>query len=111
MVNVNPTNLKLIGRSTFLILSHVNDIVSRNEWKNKYGKTKPIKYANANAILFSAMRFVRKLEKTGQTPEVPLCIIRVLETLRQKKCISWEETFFILENEGFENYLQRVLSS
>ncbi|MBA7605606.1 N-acetylmuramic acid 6-phosphate etherase [subsurface metagenome] len=111
MVNVNPTNLKLIGRSTFLILSHVNDIVSRNEWKNKYGKTKPIKYADANAILFSAMRFVRKLEKTGQTPEVPLCIFRVLETLRQKKCISWEETFFILENEGFENYLQRVLSS
>jgi len=37
MTNVNPSNLKLVGRATFLIMSHVNDIISGNRWKVQYG--------------------------------------------------------------------------
>ncbi len=32
MTNVSPSNLKLIGRATFLIQSHVNDALSRPGW-------------------------------------------------------------------------------
>ncbi|MDH5384959.1 MAG: hypothetical protein OEY18_09645, partial [Candidatus Aminicenantes bacterium] len=38
MTNVNPSNLKLIGRATYLIMSHVNDTLSQNEWVQKHGK-------------------------------------------------------------------------
>jgi len=83
MTHVNPSNLKLIGRATFLIMSHVNDTISNEEWTQKYGKLQPITYAEANAILFDAMEFV--LEHGGQISEVELSIIRVLEALRKKK--------------------------
>ena len=32
MTNVSPSNLKLIGRATFLIQSHVNDVLARPDW-------------------------------------------------------------------------------
>jgi len=69
MTNVNPSNLKLIGRATHLIFSHVNDHV-------------PITYAEANAVLFDAIDFLA--DREGQTGEVELSIIRILETFRRK---------------------------
>src|SRR5512140_3231327 len=36
MTNVSPSNLKLIGRATFLIQSHVNDALNRPGWVRAY---------------------------------------------------------------------------
>ena len=105
MTNVNPSNLKLIGRATHLVMSHVNDTVSKEGWIQQSGKTDPITYAQANAVLFEAMDFVAR--KEGQTSEVELSIIRILEALRKKSFTSWEEAFTISESAGLENYLEK----
>jgi hypothetical protein len=103
MTHVNPSNLKLIGRATSLILSHVNDTLSRKEWKEKYGHTESVSYAEANAVLFDAAAFLSGRE--GQTAEVELSIIRILEVLRTANALSWEEAKQIAGRDGLENYL------
>lgn len=105
MTNVNPSNLKLIGRATYLIMSHVNDAVLQDEWIEKNGKTEPLTYAQANAVLFEAMDFVSK--QGGQTSEVELSIIRILESLRKKSSINWEEAFSVAESVGLERFLEK----
>ncbi|MBN1223974.1 MAG: hypothetical protein JXB23_12065 [Candidatus Aminicenantes bacterium] len=106
MTNVNPSNLKLIGRATSLIISHVNDVLSQQEWIQKYGGKEPITYAEANAVLFAALDFVAA--HGSQTSEVELSIIRILESLRTKECISWEAALSIATSDGLENYLERL---
>jgi N-acetylmuramic acid 6-phosphate (MurNAc-6-P) etherase len=91
MTNVNPSNLKLIGRATHLIHSHVNDHV-------------PITYDEANAVLFDAIDFLK--ERGRQTSEVELSIIRIMETFRKKRGISWDKALLIAETEGLEQYLK-----
>jgi N-acetylmuramic acid 6-phosphate (MurNAc-6-P) etherase len=105
MTNVNPSNLKLIGRATYLIMSHVNDVVSREDWIKKNGKTEPISYAQANAVLYEAMDFVSKC--CVLTSEVELSIIRILDAQRKKNYISWEEALSIVETIGLERYLEK----
>ena len=85
MTNVSPSNLKLIGRATFLIQSHVNDALGRPDWIRLQGRRKPITYGEANAVLFDEIAFVKgHPEMAGQTAEVALSIIRILESFRQK---------------------------
>jgi hypothetical protein len=91
MTHVNPGNLKLIGRATFLILSHVLGQVS---------------YAEANEVLFDAIEYGKRAGKTGQNAEVGLSIIRILEALKRHSFISWEEAEAILEAQGLEKYLE-----
>ncbi len=104
MTDVNPSNLKLIGRATYLIMSHVNDTISQEEWMRKYGKIELTSYDEANAVLFEAMEYVAK--KGGQISEVALSIIRILEAFRQKKHITWEDALHIAETQGLESYLE-----
>ncbi len=105
MTNVNPSNFKLIGRATFLIMSHVNDVVSRDEWIDRNAKTEPVTYAQANAVLFEAIDFVSK--QGGETSEVELSIIRILESLRKKGSGSWEKALSVAETVGLEKYLEK----
>jgi len=107
--NVNPNNLKLIGRATYLIQSHVNDILSRPQWVKLYGFQEPISYGEANAVLFEAMGFLKdKQRDAGQTPEVALSIIRILESLRLKEGLSQEYALYIVERIGLSRYLSNV---
>lgn len=109
MTNVSPSNLKLIGRATFLIQSHVNDVLSQPDWVKFHGLRKPISYGEANAVLFEAIRFLKgKKQKAGQTAEVALSIIRILESLRLKKGISSEEAFSIVQKTGLSRYLSNA---
>lgn len=109
MTNVSPSNLKLIGRATYLIQSHVNDMISRPEWVKRYGIRKPISYGEANAVLFEAIGFLKdKQQEGGQTAEVALSIIRILESLRLQKGISLEEAFMIVKDKGLSKYLAGV---
>jgi N-acetylmuramic acid 6-phosphate (MurNAc-6-P) etherase len=105
MTHVNPSNLKLIGRATYLIKSHVNDIISTEEWSQKYGETDPITYTEGNAVLFEAMEFVA--EQGGQISEVELSIIRMLEALKNKQFISWDEAVLVQKDIGLESYLEQ----
>ncbi|MFQ6069821.1 MAG: hypothetical protein ACE5LC_04765 [Candidatus Aminicenantales bacterium] len=105
MTNVNPTNLKLIGRATHLILSHVNDVLSSEEWIKKYGKRKAVTYAEANAVLFDAMDFVS--QKEVEKSEVELSIVRIIEALKRKRFVSWEEALLVSEATGLEFYIEK----
>ncbi len=111
MTNVSPSNLKLIGRATYLIQSHVNDTLSRPQWVKLYGVREPISYEEANAVLFEAIRFLKdKTEEAGQTAEVAFSIIRVLESLRLKRNFSNAEILDIVKTTGLSQYLGRVTS-
>lgn len=104
MTNVSPSNLKLIGRATSLIQSHVNDTLSQPEWVHKHGPKQLLTYAQANAVLFEAMDFVA--EQGGQTSEVALSILRILEASRQNRFLSWQEALRTAQDPGLEAYLE-----
>ncbi len=111
MTNVSPSNLKLVGRATYLIQSHVNDILSRPQWVKLYGFQKPISYGEANAVLFDAIAFLKyKKREAGQTAEVALSIIRILESLRLKEGLSQEGALDIFRQKGLSRYLSTVTS-
>lgn len=111
MTNVSPSNLKLIGRATYLIQSHVNDILSRPQWVKLYGFQNPISYGEANAVLFETIGFLKdKKQEEGQTAEVALSIIRILESLRLKEGLSQEYALYIVKRIGLSRYLSNVTS-
>jgi N-acetylmuramic acid 6-phosphate (MurNAc-6-P) etherase len=106
MTNVSPSNLKLIGRATYLILTHANDVISRPDWAGRVGRVQPITFAEANAVLLDAIDYVRS-EAMGQTAEVALSIIRILEALQRRRAVGWDEARAILDGEGLAAYLMR----
>jgi hypothetical protein len=109
MTNVSPSNLKLIGRATFLIQSHVNDTLNRPQWVRTLGRRKPISYGEANAVLFDSISHLKgKREMTGQPAEVGLSIIRILESLKQKRGLTSDEALKILRNTGLSAYLSAL---
>lgn len=111
MTNVSPSNLKLIGRATYLIQSHVNESLKKPEWIKKYGLRSPITYGEANAVLFDSIAFLKdKQETAGQTAEVALSIIRILESLRQKRGVSNEEALNLVQTVGLADYLRKILN-
>ncbi|MCX7973886.1 MAG: hypothetical protein N3B16_05230 [Candidatus Aminicenantes bacterium] len=105
MTTVNPSNLKLIGRATHLILSLVNDTLNSAEWTQKYGPTAPLTYAEANALLFDCLE--NQECRQSDRSEVELSIVRALESLRLKKFISWGKAIQLVEDQGLETYLCR----
>ena len=106
MTNVSPSNLKLIGRATFLIQSHVNDILGTAEWVKANGGRDPVSYGEANAVLYDAIAYLRdQPSAAGQTAEVAVSIIRILESLRQKRGIGREEALELVRTVGLSKYL------
>ncbi len=104
MTSVNPGNLKLIGRATYLIMSHVNDIVSHKDWIDRFGVCEQVTFKEVNAVLFDAIDYMGR-KNLSQTAEVTLSIIRILEALKSEKYVSWDEAQSILENKGLDGYL------
>ncbi|MBK8975635.1 MAG: hypothetical protein IPM29_06890 [Planctomycetes bacterium] len=107
MTNVSPSNLKLFGRATFLVQSHVDDVLRQPTWIAEHGATAPITFAEANAVLFDALDWVRG-QGSGQTAEVALSIVRILESLRLRRAVSWSEARAIVEADGLAGYLLRL---
>jgi N-acetylmuramic acid 6-phosphate (MurNAc-6-P) etherase len=106
MTNVSPSNLKLIGRATFLIQSHVNDVLGRAEWVKAHGARNPVSYGEANAVLYDAIAYLKDRQaEAGQTAEVAFSIIRILESLKQKRGISHEEALGLVKSVGLITYL------
>ena len=124
MTNVSPSNLKLIGRATSLILTHVNDGVRRiNDSKDKdAAKLGEVAYNDANAVLYESIRFLAEQREAaakaasasssagssrdlGQTAEVALSIIRILEAVRRNAAVSCDEALAVMQKHGLARYL------
>ncbi len=110
MTGVNPGNLKLIGRATFLIFSLVNEALSAQNSDEKQGDKGLVSFKEANAVLFECMDN-RSDEETGPAPEVALCVIRMLEQRKGKRSPSWDEVRLILKEKGLEGYLEGDFST
>ncbi len=109
MTNVSPSNLKLIGRATYLIQSHVNDILKQPRWVKSQGLRNPLSYGEANAVLFDSIDFLKdKQKEAGQTAEVAFSIIRILESLRRKEGLSREKALAIVKDVGLDAYLREL---
>ena len=106
MTNVSPSNLKLIGRATYLIQSHVNDALGSPEWVRRNGLHPPLSYGEANAVLFECIRFLKdRKTPAGQTAEVALSIIHILECLRSGRAVPFESSLKIVETIGLRDFL------
>ncbi|HYA48784.1 MAG TPA: hypothetical protein VEG35_03710 [Burkholderiales bacterium] len=109
MTNVSPSNLKLIGRATYLIQSQVNDVLGRPSWAGAHGRRQPITYAEANAVLFDAIAYLKdKPKEAGQTAEVAFSIIRILESLKRGRGVTPAETLEIVRAAGLSAYLSAI---
>jgi N-acetylmuramic acid 6-phosphate (MurNAc-6-P) etherase len=109
MTNVSPSNLKLIGRATYLIQSHVNDVLARPEWVRANGAREPVSYGEANAVLYDSIAYLKDRQaEAGQTAEVALSIIRILESLRQKRGLDRAEALGIVKSVGLSDYLAKI---
>ena len=101
MTNVSPANLKLIGRATWLILTHANDFLSKYGFK--------LAYFQANAVLYECIQYAERTLDTGNISEVATSIVFILETIRRQSCVSWPEAKRTLANYGsLEKYLNTV---
>lgn len=105
MTNVNPSNLKLIGRATFLVMSHVNDVIAREDSTRRYGSQDNVTFEEVNAVLYDAIEFM-SAKNPDQTAEVALSIIRIIEALKNGKYVSWDDALSILAAKGLNGYLQ-----
>ena len=108
MTNVSPSNLKLIGRATYLIQSHANDVLTRPGWVKLHGTRPAVSYGEANAVLFDSIAYLKA--RSGQTAEVALSIIRILESLRRKQALNREDALAIVQKTGLSKYLSTVTS-
>ena len=106
MTNVSPSNLKLIGRATFLIQSHVNDVLGTAEWVKANGARGPVTYGEANAVLYDAIEYLKgRQAEAGQTAEVAFSIIRILESLKQKRGVDRADALALVKSVGLSSYL------
>lgn len=105
MTAVQPSNLKLYGRATFLIQSHVNAVLASDKWKAANGERAPVGYADVNAVMFDAADWRRANTTQASAPEVELSIVRILESLRLRRGISWAEANTLLQQRKLDDYL------
>ncbi|CDW79218.1 UNKNOWN [Stylonychia lemnae] len=100
MSNVRAGNLKLVGRATYLTLSHVNQNLK------KMNESTQITYSEANAVLFDVMDYLSKNPKITAESPVPTSIIRILEAMKKQTHITNEEAFVIKQELGLADYLE-----
>ena len=107
MSNVRAGNLKLIGRATYLIKMHVDDVVKRG-WKT-LGLASPdpisLRYEEANAVLFDTLDYLTSFEERTQESPVPISIIRVIESIRHNRFVEVSEADGVYAEWGLEKYL------
>jgi N-acetylmuramic acid 6-phosphate etherase len=105
MTAVQPGNLKLIGRATYLIQSHVNAVLDSEAWVRAHGAQAPLSYADANAVLFDVIEQRRARPALAASPEVELSIVRILESLRLGRAIGWDDALALLRERRLDDYL------
>jgi len=120
MVNVSPSNLKLIGRATALILNHVTPALQK-------AALPQVSYALVNAVLYDSIDFLRAeaAAKAGaaassssaapagsaatgsqQSAEVALCIVRILRSLEAGQAVPVADALGTLNSKGLGPFLE-----
>lgn len=107
MTAVQPGNLKLIGRATYLVQSHVNAVLGGEHWRAQHGNTAPLDYAEANRLLYEAIEQRTRLPQAAQLPEVELAIVAVLERLDSGRPLDWAGAVQQLRDTGLNGYLRQ----
>ena len=111
MSNVRAGNLKLIGRATYLTKVHVDDVIKKGA--DKLGLEEDaraeVKYADANSVLFETISFLTSQPGRDQESPVPISIIRIIESLKQRRLVSLAEADQVFQETGLENYLYKWL--
>jgi hypothetical protein len=105
MTAVQPGNLKLIGRATYLIQSHVNAVLANEALRNSYAPHARVTYADVNAVLFDCIQARRSDPTLASSPEVELSIVRILESLRLGRAITWPQAAELLRQQRLDAYL------
>lgn len=105
MTAVQPGNLKLIGRATYLIQSHVNAVLASEAWRKTNPPHTPLGYADVNAVLFDGIQARRSDPTLASSPEVELSIVRILESLRLGRAITWPQAAELLRQKRLDVYL------
>jgi N-acetylmuramic acid 6-phosphate etherase len=108
MTAVQPGNLKLIGRATFLIQSHVNAVLDSASSRKRHGTVAPLDYAEANAMLFEAIDQRAHLPVSAQAPEVELAIVATLERLATHQPLDWAAAARKLQQQDLNSYLRQA---
>jgi N-acetylmuramic acid 6-phosphate etherase len=111
MTSVQPGNLKLIGRATWLILSHVNAVLETPAWRSAHGATEPLSYPEANAVLFEAIEQRRNAPGASGLPEVELSVVAVLDALKAGAPVDWSAAATRLRTGGLSHYLAPYASA
>lgn len=106
MTAVQPGNLKLIGRATYLVQAHVNPVLESARWRQRHGATAALSYAEANALLFEAIARRAALPEAGKLPEVELAIVAALERLDSGDPLDWPGAAQHLREHGLNGYLR-----
>ncbi|MCL7715494.1 hypothetical protein [Stenotrophomonas mori] len=106
MTAVQPGNLKLIGRATYLIQSHVNATLDAPGWRARHGAVAALTYAEANAALYEAIAQRPRLAGATPLPEVELAIVALLERLRGDAPLDWDAAARQLRAQGLNAYLR-----
>ncbi len=68
-------------------------------------KHAPVGYADINAVLFDSIQARRSDPALASSPEVELSIVRILESLRLGRAISWQEAAGLLRGQKLDAYL------
>ncbi len=105
MTAVQPGNLKLIGRATYLIQLHVNAVLASTAWRHQHPPVTPLSYAEANEALYAAMAERTRSLDAAQIPEVELAIVAVLERLGSGRPLDWSGAAHLLQSGGLNAYL------
>lgn len=105
MTAVQPGNLKLIGRATYLIQSHVNSVLGTAAWQARHGATPALDYAEANAVLFEAIDRRAAMAEAERVPEVELAVVAILEGLAHGTALDWDGAARIVHRQGLNGYL------
>ena len=105
MTAVQPGNLKLIGRATYLIQSHVNAVLASEAWRKTNPPHTPLGYTDINAVLFDSIQARRSDPTLASSPEVELSIVRILESLRLGRAITWPQAAELLREQRLDAYL------
>jgi N-acetylmuramic acid 6-phosphate etherase len=99
MTGVSPSNLKLVGRASFLIESHVQEQFARRGWGEAPS------FAECNAVLYDAMAWTAE-QGHADTAEVALSIVRILEARRRNGSVTWDDAARLLQKSSLAAYLE-----
>ena len=105
MTNVSPSNLKLIGRATFLVQSPRQRRPGRPAWVRRSAPAARVLRRGERGPLRRRSPSWAAAQDVGQAAEVPVSIIRILESLRRSRGFTAEEALPLVQKPGLAAYL------